>query len=239
MRKALVTGASGVIGSAIAKSLAQADFMVYVHCHSNLAAAQHVVNDIETQQGQAQIIQFDVSCSQKSAEALSALIENDPIQVVIHNAGIHDDKPLAGMNSNDWHKVIDVSLHGFYNVVQPLLLPMMASRFGRIIAMSSITAQLGNRGQCNYAAAKAGLEGVTRSLAKEVGSRGITVNTIAPGLIESNMADHSFSEQEIKQLIPVGRAGQADEVAALVNFLVSEQASYITGQTIAINGGML
>jgi len=161
-----------------------------------------------------------------------------PIQVVVNNAGIHDDAPMAGMSDAQWKRVIDVSLHGFFHVTQPLLLPMARTRWGRIVSLSSVAAVLGNRGQCNYAAAKAALHGATKSLAREMASRGITANVVAPGVIEGRMARAAFPPETIKQMVPAGRAGRTDEVAALVGFLCSDAAGYISGQVIGVNGAM-
>ena len=173
-----------------------------------------------------------------AAQALSRLDERAPVQVLVNNAGVHDDAPLAGMSGTQWDRVIDVSLNGFYNVTHPLLLPMIRTRWGRIINVSSVTGVIGNRGQVNYAAAKAGLHGATMSLALELASRGITVNAIAPGIIASPVIQDAFPKETIEALVPMKRAGTTDEVAALVAFLCSEQAGYITGQVISINGGM-
>ena len=170
--------------------------------------------------------------------ALDALLADGPIQVVVNNAGIHDDAPLAGMTQAQWTRVIDVSLHGFFHVTQPLLLPMARARFGRIVSIGSAAAQLGNRGQTNYAAAKAALVGASKSLAREMASRGITVNVVAPGVIEGRMADAAFPPELVRQLVPAGRSGTAEEVAALVGFLCSDAAGYINGQVIGVNGGM-
>ena len=167
------------------------------------------------------------------------MLADGAIQVLVNNAGIHDDAVLPGMNPQQWHRVIDVSLNGFYNVTQPLLLPMIGKRWGRIINISSVAAIAGNRGQTNYAAAKAGLHGATKSLALEVASRGITVNAIAPGIIESAMTEDVFDKDAIKRLVPVGRAGKPEEVADLVAFIASGKAAYISGQIISINGAMI
>jgi len=166
------------------------------------------------------------------------LLNGGPIQVLVNNAGIHDDAPLAGMTFEQWHRVVDVTLHGFYHVTQPLLLPMLRTRWGRIISISSIAGVTGNRGQTNYAAAKAGLHGASKSLAFEVASRGVTVNVVAPGIVQTPMAQAAFSKEQIDALVPAKRAGTPEEVAALVGFLVSPDAGYITGQVISINGGM-
>jgi 3-oxoacyl-[acyl-carrier protein] reductase len=166
------------------------------------------------------------------------VLEAGPIQVLVNNAGIHDDAAFPGMSSEQWHRVIDVSIGGFYHVTQPLLLPMIRTRWGRVINISSITALIGNRGQTNYAAAKGALNAATKSLSLEVASRGVTVNAIAPGIIASGMANAAFDAARITELVPMKRAGTADEVAHLVAFLASDEAAYITGQVIAISGGL-
>ena len=163
---------------------------------------------------------------------------NGAIQIVVNNAGIHDDAIMAGMQAQQWKDVLDVSLNGFFNVTQPLLLPMMKTRWGRIVSMSSIAGVMGNRGQANYAAAKSGLHGATKSLAIEMASRGITANVVAPGIIQGNMTQDVFDKEMITQMVPMQRAGTTEEVAKLVGFLVSEDAAYISGQIININGAM-
>ncbi len=238
MKYALVTGGSGGIGQAICQRLAKAGHFVYVHANTNIDKAQAVVDEIHAAGGHAQALVFDVTQYQATTEALSALPEDHVIQIVVNNAGIHSDAPLAGMNEEQWHKVIDVSLHGFYNVTQPLLLPMMRTRWGRIISMSSVAGVMGNRGQANYAAAKSALHGASKSLAIELASRGITVNCVAPGIITTPMTEGVFDKNLIKSIVPMQRAGSAQEVAALVDFLASEDAGYISGQVININGAM-
>jgi 3-oxoacyl-[acyl-carrier protein] reductase len=182
---------------------------------------------------------FDVTDESSTRKALDELLTHGPIQILINNAGIHDDAVFPSMMAEQWHKVIDVSLHGFFNVTQPLTLPMIRSRFGRIISVSSIAAIAGNRGQVNYAAAKSALHGASKSLAQELASRGITVNVVAPGIIESPMLGQAFPKEKIDQLVPMKRSGQPQEVADLIAFLASDQAAYITGQIISINGGMI
>ncbi len=238
MKRALITGGSGDIGSAICRRLAHQNTHVIVHSNRNIKTANLIVEQILASQGSAESVSFDVTDAESTARNLKILLESGPIQIVVNNAGIHRDAPLAGMTSQDWHSVIDVSLHGFYNVTQPLLMPMMQSRWGRIINISSIAGVLGNRGQTNYAAAKAGLHGATKSLAMELASRKITVNTIAPGIIAGAMTDQSFTAQQIKNLVPMKRAGTADEVAALAAFLCSDDAAYLSGQIIGVNGAM-
>ena len=238
LRRALVTGGSGDIGSAICQRLAEDGCHVIVHAHANLQRAQAVVDAIHHAGGSAQAVAFDVADGDATRAAIETLLADGPIQVVVNNAGIHDDAPLAGMTDAQWRRVIDVSLHGFFHVTQPLLLPMARTRWGRVVSISSVAAVLGNRGQANYAAAKAALHGASKSLAREMASRGISVNVVAPGVIEGRMAGDAFPAELIKQTVPAGRAGTPDEVASLVAFLCSDAAGYINGQVIGINGGM-
>ncbi|WP_269789695.1 3-oxoacyl-ACP reductase FabG [Stenotrophomonas sp. Iso1] len=237
-RRALVTGGSGDLGGAICQRLAAEGVHVIVHANANLDRAQSVVDAIHGAGGSAQAVSFDVVDAAATAAALEALLGQGPIQIVVNNAGIHDDAPMAGMDVERWRRVIDVSLHGFFHVTQPLLLPMARTRWGRIVSVSSVAAVLGNRGQTNYAAAKAALHGASKSLAREMASRGISVNVVAPGVIEGQMAADAFPPELIKQTVPAARAGKPEEVAALVAFLCSDAAGYINGQVIGINGGM-
>lgn len=238
-KRALVTGGSGGIGSAICRRLAADGFAVIVHANSKLSTAQTLAADIVAQGGQAEAVAFDVTNAAATAAALEALLEHGPIQVLVNNAGIHDDAVFPGMQLAQWQRVLDVSLNGFFHVTQPLTMPMIRTRWGRIITITSVAAVAGNRGQVNYSAAKGALHAATKSLALEVASRGITVNAVAPGIIDTAMTQGSFSVEAINTMVPMKRAGKAEEVADLVGFLASEKAAYISGQVISINGGMI
>ena len=239
MRRALVTGGSGGLGQAICQQLAREGLHVIVHANKALAKAQAVVEQITGEGGSAEAVSFDVTNRVASAEALEALLEAGPIQVVVNNAGIHDDVVFPGMSGDQWDRVIDVSLNGFFNVTQPLCMPMLRTRWGRVISVSSVAAVAGNRGQVNYAAAKGALHAASKSLALEMASRGVTVNVVAPGIIDSGMAEGQFDGDMIKRMVPMQRAGRASEVADLVAFLASDRAGYISGQVISINGAMI
>ena len=238
MKTALVSGGSGEIGAAICAHLARSGWRVLIHAHRQMERAQSLASEISANGGSAQAVAFDVTDAAATSAALGTLLEQGAIQGVVHNAGIHDDAPMAGMNARQWRDVIDVSLHGFYNVVQPLLLPMIRTRWGRIVSVTSVAGILGNRGQTNYAAAKAGLHGATRALALEVASRGVTVNAVAPGIIATPTTLAAFDADRIARLEPMNRPGTPDEVAGPIAYLMSEQAGYITGQVISVNGGM-
>ena len=238
MKRALVTGGSGGIGAAVCRRLAADGLHVIVHANRRLSEAERIAGEIRGAGGSAQAVAFDVTDRAQTTGALEKLLEGGAIQVIVNNAGIHDDAVMPAMKAAQWSRVIDVSLNGFFNVTQPLLLPMMATRWGRIINMSSVAGITGNRGQANYAAAKAGLHGATKSLAIELASRGVTVNAIAPGFIETEMT-RNVSRDAIERLVPMKRAGTAEEVAALAAFLASDAAAYISGQVISINGAMI
>ena len=237
--RALVTGGSGGIGAAICRRLGKTGHFVYVHAHRGTAAAQAIVGDILAAGGSAAAVHFDLTDAAGTRTAVERLLEDGPVQVLVNNAGIHDDAAFPGMSPAQWHGVIDLSVNGFYNVTQPLMLPMIRTRWGRIINLSSVAALTGNRGQVNYAAAKGALNAATRALSLEVASRGVTVNAVAPGIISTRMGEAAFDAAAIADMVPMKRAGSPEEVASLVAFLASEEAAYITGQVISINGGMV
>ena len=239
MKRALVTGGSGGIGAAICRRLAADGCFVYVHANRNLAKAEALVAEIRQAGGAAEAIAFDVTDADTSRAILEALVAESPIQILVNNAGVHDDAVFPGMSARQWHSVLDVSLNGFFNVTQPLTLPMLRSRWGRIINITSIAGLVGNRGQVNYAAAKGALHAATKSLSLELASRGVTVNAVAPGIIATGMIEGVFDEKTIAGMVPMKRAGKPEEVAELVGFLASAQASYISGQIISVNGGMI
>lgn len=238
-KRALVTGGSGSIGAAICQRLAADGFDVIIHTHRNLVKATALAVSIRDAGGRAVVAAFDITDRETTTQSIQALIASGPIQVLVNNAGIHDDAAFPGLSPQQWQEVIDVSLNGFFHVTQAVLMPMIHTRWGRIINITSVAALMGNRGQVNYAAAKGALHAATKSLALEVASRGITVNAVAPGIIATEMSAQAFDVARITQVVPMGRAGQPAEVADLVGFLASEKAAYISGQIISVNGAMV
>jgi 3-oxoacyl-[acyl-carrier protein] reductase len=236
MRRALVTGSSRGIGKAIALRLAKAGFSVTLHCRSGIDEAKKVAAEI----GNAPILQFDVKDRPAAKAALEAdVAKNGPYYAIVINAGVARDNTFVALSDEDWDEVLDTSLDGFYNVLRPLVMPMVRARQGgRIVVLSSVSGVMGNRGQVNYSAAKAGLAGAAKALAVELASRKITVNCVAPGPIATDMIAEAPLEEMLK-MIPAGRVGTADEVAAAVAFLLSDEAAYITRQVIGVNGGMI
>lgn len=236
-KRALVTGASGGLGRAIALQLVQDGHHVIAHANQRLEAAQALADEIRAAGGSAEAVAFDVTDAAATAAACAQLVAAGAVQILVNNAGTHDDAAFPALRAEQWHGVIDVSLNGFFHVTQALSMPMVRTRWGRIVNMSSVASLMGNRGQVNYAAAKGALNSATKSLALELGSRGITVNAVAPGIIATGMAQ-DFDKATIERIVPMKRAGTGAEVAALVGFLASDAASYISGQVISVNGGM-
>lgn len=237
MRRALVTGGSSPIGAAIARQLAAQDLHVIVHANRNVVGAEATAAAIREQGGSAETLRLDLTDLDQARSVLGAMAELAPIQVLVHNAGLHRDVPFAAMEPDDWREVIDVNLNGFYAALRPLIMPMMRGRWGRIVAISSLAAITGNRGQTNYAAAKGGLLALAKSITREYASRGITANVVAPGLIATPETERLANFDALRQLCPAGRAGTPEDVAAIVGFLSSEAAGYISGQLIAVDGG--
>lgn len=238
-RRVLVTGSSRGIGRAIAQRLARDGFHVTVHCRNRVDEARTVLEAIAAGGGRAELLQFDVRDRAAARASLASALERGPYYGVVLNAGVARDNTFAALSDEDWDEVVCTSLDGFYNVVQPLVMPMVrARRGGRIVTLASVSGLIGNRGQVNYSAAKAGLIGATKALAVELASRRITVNCVAPGLIDTEMTAGLPLEEALK-IVPAGRVGTVDEVAAAIAFLFDDGASYITRQVLGVNGGIV
>lgn len=232
-----ITGGSRGIGSAIAERCARSGFDIWLNYHSNHDAARQVQKSIEDMGRKCLLLPFDVADEQEITETLEPLLENETPFAFIHNAGVTRDGLAAMMTRQDWDTVLDVHLTAFFLLSRLLIKPMIRQRKGRIIAISSVTGETGQAGQMNYAAAKAGLIGACKTLAREVAARNILVNVVSPGLIQTDMIT-DLPLDKILPLIPLGRVGSSNEVAGMVNFLLSEEAGYITGQALSINGGL-
>ncbi len=235
---AIVTGGSKGIGRAICVEMARCGYHVIINYLSDTDGARETLARIEAQEGSGEFIQFDVSNFEASQSALETIFtEHEGVDALINNAGRIADELFIMMTPDKWHSVIDLTLQGFYNVTRPVLEKMVVQKRGTIVSIASVAGIMGNRGQSNYAAAKAGLIGASRSVAAEVARLGIRVNVVAPGLIQTDMI-HEAPVQKIKSIIPMARVGKAEEVARVVRFLCSEDASYVTGQVLSVNGGM-
>lgn len=237
MNDVLVTGASRGIGKAIALYLAENGYNLVLHCSKNAERLNDLKSEIESKGVKARALAFDISNRAEAEKVLLDDIETNGVYYgIVLNAGIAMDNPFPAMEDNEWDKVLDTNLGGFYNVIRPIIMPLIQAKKGRIVVMSSISGQCGNRGQVNYSASKAGLIGAAKALSQEVAKRHITVNCVAPGVIETEMTEDL--PQEVVKQIPMKRMGSAKEVASAVNYLLSEDAGYITGQVVAINGGL-
>jgi 3-oxoacyl-[acyl-carrier protein] reductase len=235
---ALVTGASRGIGAAIARELAARGHRVIVNFRSDQSGAEAVAATIRDAGGEVEVVQFDVRDAAATHSAIERLLADAEIGIVVNNAGISRDAAFPSLTPEAWQDVTRTSLDGFFNVTQPLVMPMVRRKWGRIVSITSVSATMGNRGQTNYAAAKAGLIGATKSLSRELAKRKVTVNAVSPGLIDTEMLSGIPIDKAL-ELVPMRRLGRPEEVAKLVAFLASDDAAYITGQVIGINGGII
>lgn len=236
--RVLVTGGSGEIGAAICRELCAAGMEVIVHAGHRRDRAEAVAESLRGDSGRAEAVCFDLGAEAATEQAMAGLLDSGPLAIIVHAAGIHADAPMAGMAPADWHRVIDINLNAFYRVAQPALLAMSRLGWGRIVAISSVAGRIGNRGQTNYAAANAGLHGAVFALAREMASRGITVNAVAPGLIRTTMSEEAMARTDPEEMIPAGRPGTPEDVAGVVGFLCSDAAAYVNAQIIGVDGGM-
>lgn len=237
-KEILITGSSRGIGYKTALYLAKNGYDIVLHCKNNIEKLKEIQKEIEKLGQKARILSFDISNREQTKKILLNDINQFGIYYgVVLNAGINADNPFPALEDEEWDKVINTNLNGFYNVLKPIIMPMIQNRIGRIIALSSVSGLIGNRGQVNYSASKAGIIGAVKALAKEIAKRNITVNCVAPGVIETDMTQE-IDKEIIKKIIPMQRMGSAREVASLINYLISEEASYITGEVISVNGGM-
>lgn len=237
MKHALITGGASPIGAAISRRLASDGHHVIIHANANAPAADALVAEINDAGGSAESLVLDLTAGEAAMQRLEARASEHPVQILVHNAGLHRDMPFAGMDLDDWNTVLDVNLSGLFIALRPLIMPMMRSRWGRVIAVSSLTAVTGNRGQTNYAAAKGGYLAFAKSLTREYASRGITANVVAPGLIATPATEAMENFDALRALCPARRAGTPEDVAGIIGFLASEHSGYISGQMIAVDGG--
>lgn len=237
MKRALVTGGASPIGAAIVEELASQGLHVLVHANENFEAATALAGRLREAGRSAEAFSLDLTDADRAMQVLGELVAAEPIHVFVHNSGLRRDMPFAGMSYDDWRAVTAVNLDGFFLALRPLILPMIRARWGRVIAISSLAAVTGNRGQSNYAAAKGGLLALVKSLTREYASRGVTANVVAPGLISTEETEVLENAETLRALCPMGRAGTPAEVASLVGFLASPASSYISGQLIAVDGG--
>ncbi len=238
-RVALVTGAGKGIGKAIAVELARHGIFVYINYLSDRVSAEKTLQDIQSSNHNASLLQFDITNQDEALKSVNTIINRKGrVDILVNNAGLRDDKLLVMMKKDAWQRVIDTNLTSFYNLTKPVVKNMLKNRFGRIVNITSTAGEMGNQGQVNYSASKAGLIGATKALAREIGKRNITVNAVSPGFIETSMLE-GMDKSEIAKTIPAGRLGRPDEIAHAVAFLCSDKASYINGQVIGVNGGLI